>query len=264
MKNNIKHVFFDIDGTLLNSDLQLNIETINGIKRIMDKHVGVSIVTARMLKSVKGFFKKLNFDYICALNGSLIYNQNEAVIEQVYKIDKNVFGEILNELKTNNIVFNIFTKNDVFVSGFSKDSLNKKYQESMSPKIFSGSENLNDVCLVEVIFEEEDTLTLYKNKLQQQYDSHISVTDGGYNCLEITKKGIDKGRSLEYISEKLNINLEETVAIGDSETDISMIKKAGIGVAMKNSNKDLIKAADLVTYKNNDENGAIDFILDLL
>ena len=48
----------------------------------------------------------------------------------------------------------------------------------------------------------------------------ISFLSGGYHNLEITKKGVTKGKSLQILTEMLGIDMKETMACGDSENDI--------------------------------------------
>jgi len=64
---------------------------------------------------------------------------------------------------------------------------------------------------------------------------------------------------LKKILEKTNIKRTETMAIGDSEVDLGIIKYAGIGVAMSNAPDYIKDEADYVT-KSNDEDGVAEAI----
>ena len=55
------------------------------------------------------------------------------------------------------------------------------------------------------------------------------------------------------ILKKENINIEETMAIGDSDNDIDMLKLVNVGVAMGNGNDDIKKIADYITTDINDD-----------
>ena len=66
-------------------------------------------------------------------------------------------------------------------------------------------------------------------------------------------KGIDKAASIKVLIEKLGISRENTIACGDGFNDLSMIRYAGVGVAMENA-VDAVKAeADYITASNNDD-----------
>jgi hypothetical protein len=260
----IKNIFFDLDGTLLDNNLDLNNKTIKGLKKINEKGIGVSIVSARMLGSIKGFLNDFQTNYLSALNGSLIFNTKTKKIEVSNSMHFDISSKIISRLKKDDLAFNIFTIDNVYISRYSKDNTNAKYQRTLFPKMLVDFNKDQEVYLIELILDSPDHLEDYRKHLKNEFSNSISLTDGGYNCLEINKNGIDKGSSLEYIADKLGIGLKETMAIGDSETDVSMIKNAGVGIAMKVSNEKLLKAADLITKKTNDENGALDFILDIL
>ena len=81
----------------------------------------------------------------------------------------------------------------------------------------------------------------------------ITVVCGGYNNLEFTRKGVDKGQGLIHLANYLGIPIEETMAIGDTENDLEILKTAGISVAMGNSIEDIKKLADYVTLTNEED-----------
>ena len=71
---------------------------------------------------------------------------------------------------------------------------------------------------------------------------------------DITAKNVNKGNGLLAIAAHQGIKAEETMALGDGGNDMSIIKQAGIGVAMGNANEALKAVADYVTEPV-DENG---------
>ncbi len=80
----------------------------------------------------------------------------------------------------------------------------------------------------------------------------ILVTSSIPNNLEINAAGADKGSALLRLAEFLGIGREETMAFGDGENDLSMLRAAGLGVAMENGEEQVKQAADFVTVSNND------------
>ena len=69
---------------------------------------------------------------------------------------------------------------------------------------------------------------------------------------ELLPKNISKGRVLKILADHLKIDIQNTLAIGDYDNDVSMIKMAGIGVAVANASKSAKSAADLITVCNDD------------
>ena len=62
--------------------------------------------------------------------------------------------------------------------------------------------------------------------------------------VEINQSLANKGEALSALAEHLGISIEQTVAFGDGLNDLSMIRKAGIGIAMKNGVEETKAAAD--------------------
>ena len=54
--------------------------------------------------------------------------------------------------------------------------------------------------------------------------------------------------------------MREVVAFGDGDNDLSMIKDAGLGVAMKNAMKDVKNVADMMTEEEANDDGVAKFI----
>ena len=77
-------------------------------------------------------------------------------------------------------------------------------------------------------------------------------------CAYVYYKG--KDASLAELLSQLGIKREELIACGDGLNDISMIKYAGLGIAMKNAYDEVKNNADMVTELNNDENAVADVI----
>ena len=59
-----------------------------------------------------------------------------------------------------------------------------------------------------------------------------------------------KGLSLEMLVDYLKLDAKKTVAIGDYDNDIGMLRVAGIGIAVSNASKEALAAADAVTVSN--------------
>ncbi len=96
----------------------------------------------------------------------------------------------------------------------------------------------------------------YIEEIVKDYND-LTVIDSKF-AYHIHPKNIDKGFALEILSNLLNLPTEYIAAIGDSELDIPLLEKAGYGVAVDNSPKDLKDIADYVT-KGSYADGFIEF-----
>ena len=64
---------------------------------------------------------------------------------------------------------------------------------------------------------------------------------------DLVARGVDKSVGLEKIGAYCGFSADEMMAIGDGGNDISMIRYAGIGVAMENANDEVKSAANYIT-----------------
>jgi HAD superfamily hydrolase (TIGR01484 family) len=110
-------------------------------------------------------------------------------------------------------------------------------------RIFTGDSRA--VSVLRAYYEEKKSGAL---RCQRYYGS-----DGAIRSFGIFPSDAHKGTALEHICGRLDVPLRNTLAIGDSECDIPMIERAGIGIAMDNGVEALKAAADEVAPSNEDE-----------
>lgn len=72
----------------------------------------------------------------------------------------------------------------------------------------------------------------------------VTITSSWENNFEVMPEGVDKDAALMYLAGKLGVRREEIVAFGDGDNDISMLRVAGIGVAMASGDPAAKAAAD--------------------
>ena len=71
--------------------------------------------------------------------------------------------------------------------------------------------------------------------------------------LELVPKGIDKAKSLTRLLTIINLTPADLIAFGDGYNDLSMLKLAGMGVAMENAAPEVRAEADYVTLSNEED-----------
>jgi hypothetical protein len=82
---------------------------------------------------------------------------------------------------------------------------------------------------------------------------------GNYGIAELTVFSPDasKGAGLRWLAQRLNIPMAQTLAIGDGVNDVSMLRAAGLGIAMGNAAPEVQQAADAVTAANDEDGCAL-------
>ncbi len=79
------------------------------------------------------------------------------------------------------------------------------------------------------------------------------ITRSAEFLVEIVSKSYSKGTAVEFLARHYGVPLEKTIAVGDQLNDISMIEKAGLGVAVKNADEALKARADYICEFTNEE-----------
>src|SRR5699024_8995782 len=72
----------------------------------------------------------------------------------------------------------------------------------------------------------------------------LEVTNSTPMNFEVNEKGVNKAEGLRTLCKKLNITMDEVMAVGDSLNDFKMINEVGIGIAMGNAQEEILEIAD--------------------
>ena len=94
----------------------------------------------------------------------------------------------------------------------------------------------------------------FETKFAQELCQRFSGVRSQPVIYEAMPKGVTKAFALELLAQRLEINPEEIMALGDANNDIEMLQFAGLGIAMGNASNHVKNLADYVT-DSNEENG---------
>ena len=89
-------------------------------------------------------------------------------------------------------------------------------------------------------------------ELQERFPD-IVVSSGIVNNIELNSEDAHEGAALLALCQHLNIDPSETIAFGDGLNDISMLRAAGIGIAMENAPQSIKDCADYITDTNDND-----------
>ena len=248
-------VAIDMDGTLLSSDKIILNETKKAILAAYDKGVIICIATGRAFPAIKKFIDELDINIPLILyNGSRVRMSKDSSLLLNHTIAPNVAKAVYDIINNNNGTC-CFWKNDQCY--FNKDNEYTEYYRKLTtinPHIIQVvQDDLFDDINKFIWFGSVEFLDIVQKQILQGVEG-INYFKSHTNLLEIVPVDVSKGNVLKYLSESLGIPKEEVIAIGDDENDISMIKFAGLGVAMGNAKNSVKKVADYITLTN-EENG---------
>lgn len=287
-----KLVAIDLDGTLLNSYGEVSNENKQAIKNAINNGVEIVLSSGRIGDSVESIAYDLGANnYYISGNGSMLYNMKEDKIEYENFIEKEKMLKLIKICDENSIYYSIYTENMVITKSLkynvafynyenSKKLSNKRTNINIVQNIYEYVENLEDNKFLKITICDDSEIIFSRiidkfkkiNNIDVLDVAHMSrkiIKDGTeevpveYYYTEITNKNADKWTAIEYLIKKLNIKKEEVIAIGDNMNDELMIKNAGKGVAMGQSNPKIKEIADVVTQDNNN-NGVANILNKLI
>lgn len=266
MKKKIRLAALDLDGTLFNHESRISAADRETIKKASQNGVEVVISTGRPYAGLPvEQLTGIGIHYAITANGAAVYRLPEK--ECIYSdcMEPSLVGPILKELQKKDIHIDAFIDGD----GYGKASCRPKIglldmPESIREYIRSSRTFKEDLSL----FIEENQLKVQKMTLhfyplldgtfQHREEikaflsscSKITFLCGGYHNLEFTKAGATKGMGLRFLCSHLGISLSETMACGDTQNDIDILKTAAVGIAMENARDDVKEIADYITLSN--------------
>ena len=238
-------LFFDIDGTLVSFKThQIPESTIQALTQAKQAGHKVFIATGRppIIITNLGAIEHLIDGYV-TINGALCFVGDKVISCK----------EIANET-ARFVVKDALEKNYGLIMVGEKDVAVLDPQGEVD-KIFRQEicvENLNQARPFEEVLQQRIfQLTPF---FDEDYEKEMMVrltdcTVGRWHpaFTDITAIGADKGEGLLAMTQHLGLNPQHTMAFGDGGNDSSMIRKAGIGVAMGNALECLKEEADYVT-----------------
>ena len=256
----IKLIASDMDGTLLNEKMEVSDRNIQAIKDAQNAGIEFLIATGRGLSEAEPFLRNQVHPGYITLNGAEVFDnkgemissnpisaesQNK-VVDYFHKYD--IYFEVVTnkgifsndrEARVNNLA-NLLVKLNPGTS-FKQALRDTQERVKMMPMNFVDSYDhiFNDqsfkiMKLIGFNEHQHKVLAPMKKEITKNIKD-VVVTSSSPNNVEINSIDAQKGIALLQYAKKRNISPDEIMAIGDNLNDYSMIRDAGVGVAMKNA-----------------------------
>ncbi|MFI3173675.1 MAG: Cof-type HAD-IIB family hydrolase [Bacillota bacterium] len=251
-----KIIFSDMDGTLLKNHFEISDENRTAMKSAIARGVPFVFTTGRSIHGVKRTLESFDFigtdGYVISYNGGSVHSLKD--MKRLYKnayLSKDA-REIIEYAKTFPSISFIFHADERIFS-YKKNEHTDHYSEVSHVNIEIVEEPLDesDEFIKSLIIGDSKDLEKVKEKVLTEHSDLFNAFFSNHNYLELVPKDTSKGNGMAFVAELLQIPLEQTIAVGDSENDISMIERAGLGVAVANALDSVKEAADWVLTETN-------------
>ncbi len=261
----IKLIALDLDGTLLDSQKRLSYRNETVLKECIRKGIWVVPCTGRIWGGVPEFLRDFpGIRYAITTNGAIIEDVKDQVILDAHKMSCELAMDILLMARQFHTMYDVYIGGhgygeERFMDHMEEYGISPLLQKMVRstrvavPDVRAQIEKLGQpVEKINYFFGDMAERIRARDALNARGD--VIVSSSFSNNLEINAQGATKGEAILRLAAHLGLEPEKTMGIGDGGNDVTMVKMAGIGVAMGNAEDSLKEIADYVTLTN-DEDG---------
>ena len=260
----MKNIVFDLDGTILEEDKTISLETFECIKQLSNENI-ITVATGRSMIGIPSSLVPIHkfISYIITSNGTTIYDSNRKVI---YK-DRISFEEasaiLARIIEIPHTIVEVLADGDWHI--FEKDA--ERFQclgLSDSVLQYIKKTRIKHKNLIKYINDsntnvEKFSVNICDASFTDEIFSHLDCILNDYNLryfsenphkIDIFKSNVSKSKALQFLSEFIGISLENTVAFGNDDNDVDMFKACGKSICMPYATKEARLNSDIVLRKN--------------
>lgn len=254
-----KLIVLDLDGTLTNSRKEITPHTLSTLIKAQNMGVKVVLASGRPTYGIVPLAEKLKLNqyegYILSYNGGEIIDWKTGQLMYKNLLDHDVLPYLYQCAKDNDFAIVTYDGQYVLTERPDDEYVLKEVRlnKMQAKKVDNFLDAITHPIAKCLIVGDADRLAVLEKEMYEHLKEKMGVFRSEPYFLELVPKGIDKARSLAVLLEKLGIDKESMIAIGDGFNDLSMIQYAGLGVAMANA-QDIVKEnADFVTLSNEED-----------
>jgi Cof subfamily protein (haloacid dehalogenase superfamily) len=272
-----KILFSDIDGTLLSDEKKIDADTRLKIIEMISRGNDFCLASGRPISSIFDVLKSIDIVdevkalhkaheheniggiYATAYNGALLYDCLEDKPVEEYSVPIQTAQRIFDMARESKIHMQTYSDTHIIAIDEGPELAFYKRNVVMPHKVATRLED--DLThapfkLIAIELDDKSRLEAFRDRVEaSDIGGEITCAFSNDRYLEFYSKEAGKGNGLVNMCRYLNILPQNSIAAGDEENDISMLKAAGTGVCMANG-KELVKdIADYVTKADNNNGG---------
>lgn len=272
MKDSIKLIAVDMDGTLLRSDKTVDPQTITDINAALEKGIDVAYCTGRGIAEMIDFFHSLPMiRYAVCSSGAVVYDVWEDRILYKNGVPQPYIRQIVELAEKYKAMPHFLTDRESIVNASDVDHMEDFHMGVYKSMFQEISRQVDDMEEESLSHSSVGKINIYFRTVEDREEACGSLKDlpvdlslSENTTLEMTAPNTNKGTGLEKLAEYLDIPRSQTAGVGDNYNDTELMKAAGFSVAMGNAIREIKDLSDHVTA-DNDHNGVgqvIRFILE--
>jgi Cof subfamily protein (haloacid dehalogenase superfamily) len=238
-------VALDLDGTILDMQLNLDPRDVEALHRIIRAGVTVIACTGRPFPGALPWVEKLGLDgpIICYQGAQVRLPDGSTVLDHGIKHD--LAMEVINFARERDLHVQAYRDDKLIVERDRPEAHEYANHAGMEIHVVVDLDAaMGPTTPKLVIVSTAQTLEALLPETRKWWEGRLNVATSMPTYLEFTSVESDKASALAFVCEKLGIPQDQCVAVGDGRNDASMIAWAGLGVAVDGSPPEVIAAAD--------------------
>jgi len=262
MKQNIRLIITDLDGTLSNNNKEITDLTKTVIKKVRAKGILFGIATGRTLYAVEEMNKNWGItdlvDVMLGMNGAQYFDR-DGFRETTGLLAGKYMIEIMERIQDSEAAYGVF------------DNVDRTLYADRWNEAVQGVADSNHFKLVVLDLKEWVKDRTYEKLFLAASPEHMNElkvycadknTENyrgfhtGRRLYEFMNPEVSKSYGIQKVCVHHKINMNEVMSIGDHNNDIEMIRDAGIGVSMGNGSDQAKEVAKYIIGTNDEEGWA--------
>jgi len=267
----MKILFTDLDDTLLNKESKVSEYSKTVLRNFVNSGNILVPTSGRPLLSVQKCIRAAGIEdlvqYIIAYNGALIWNNKDNCEVWSSRLDSKTAYLIQKKCFEKGFHFQTYAHEQIFTP-IDDDEIKAYTSKIFLPVVFTpdpvGSLGCDPYKALVINLTDHDKLCKLRDDLNPLIENNAKLFFSNKILLECVNKNTDKGTALLELCKLLNIDVCDSLSAGDQENDISMIKAAGTGIAVKNAIDTVKAAADIITEYDHNHDGIAKYLISLM
>lgn len=258
----IKLIFCDMDGTLLNDDGKLPPDFEDVLAQLKEKGVLFAAASGRQYAGLTNVFPKHKNDmFFIAENGAYMVHHDKELYSNVINRES-AFKVIETAKKIPHTAIMVSGKTAAYITNTTSKFFEEVNMYCGSIKILQDFSEIPEDIIKVAIFSPSGRADLLAKEFSAYGDTFKIVISSKF-WVDVIDPDVNKGIAVKRAQEYFNITPEETLVFGDYLNDLEMMSSAKYSYAMKNAHPGILKAANFVTQKTNNEYGVTATIKEL-
>jgi Cof subfamily protein (haloacid dehalogenase superfamily) len=253
----ISLVVTDVDGTLVTTDKALTPRAIAAVARLHERKIHFSICSSRPPFGQRMLIEPLQLALpFGGYNGGSIVNPDLSPVEQKLLAPGAARDTVAMLVQQGVTSIWVFTGSQWLIRDRAGDYVDLEIHTIQTPPTIvpSFDGHLTSVSKIVGASEDHARIAAAVTAGQEALRGRATVLRSQAYYCDVTPPGIDKGRLVDLLAERLAVPREEIAVLGDMGNDVEMFRRAGFPIAMGNATPE-VKALAQATSLSNDDDG---------